>query len=143
MDALTKKKSNGTVMPQPFDTVEKYFKKFEDMFETSWSPTPLANDIMSNMSTQELDDSYVIHLQAVGMSRNDISITMDGDMIEIEGKTSGDTYIKNSVYYKFTVPNYIDTENLSARLENGILMIRAPKKNKSPTKDEGRQIEIE
>ena len=85
--------------------------------------------------------SYSIELAAPGFEKSDFNVKLDTNILTIstekkEGnETNTDKVIRSEFSYKsfkrsFTLDEKIDTENISAKYENGLLKLELPKKEK-------------
>ena len=111
-----------------------------DWFSTSWGDT----------NSYELDEEYVIEVQATGLKKSDIKVEFDNDgALHIEGKVSDKPekrrwlrreFRSSSFNRRIILPDDVDPANVSATCENGILIIRIGKK--VPEKPKLRQIEV-
>ena len=100
----------------------------------------------------ETDDQYLYELEIPGVAKEAVSVqVVDGILIISGKKKRSDAYESPKVHRKerrfgefqrsFTVPAFVDLENIKARFEDGILTIRFPKKK--ATKDESTKVDIE
>ena len=76
-----------------------------------------------------------------GMSKNDIEVTFDNNRLKISGQRKSDTY--NSHEYgkmerSFSVPRNVETDKISAKIDNGVLKVLLPKAKSSL----GRKISV-
>lgn len=122
-----------------FDSVvDRFFKEpfFSDtalsLFERD-SFTPACN-------IEELDDRYRIVAEMPGVDPDNIEIELDDYSISIKGKREEKLETKDegkqmhmvehsygSYFRSFTLPENIDSENITADYKNGILTIDIPK----------------
>ena len=83
--------------------------------------------------------SYQVELSAPGFEKADFAIKLEGNVLNIstekkeETKEENNKVIRKEFTYKgfkrsFTVDEKIDTENIAAKYENGILKLELPKK---------------
>lgn len=94
---------------------------------------------------RETEDSYKISVEIPGVPNEDVEINVDGNMLSIraerrEEKDEEGNYFKQyrSFNQSFSLPNNVDTENIEARLENGMLELTLPK-----TETQKKKIEIQ
>jgi HSP20 family protein len=96
-------------------------------------------------------DSYCVEAEIPGVDKNDLEVSVDGNMLTIRGERKmsreekeEDYIIRESEYGSFmrrlTMPEGVKTENVHASFENGILKITIPMEKKAIA---GRKIEIE
>ena len=91
------------------------------------------------VNIQELADAYQLEIAAPGLEKSDFNLNLDKNILTIstekkEVKTDEQsTFIRKEFNYSpfkrsFTVDDKIDTANISAKYENGILRVQLPKK---------------
>lgn len=103
------------------------------------------------LNVSETDQTFEISVALPGMSRDDVEIHYENDVLMISGerkwkheeKENGRRYHRvESGYGSFSrslpLPNFVDTENISAEFENGELIITAPKLKEKA----GKKIEV-
>jgi HSP20 family protein len=90
----------------------------------------------------ETEDEYKIELAAPGLDKSDFSLNLDQDLLTIEAKKEEKTeetkekYVKqefNFTSFKrtFTLPDTVNTNDINATYENGVLNISLPKKEEA------------
>lgn len=103
-----------------------------------WSPP---------VDIEETDDSYVIEAELPSVKREDVSIELVGNDLEITGEVKErerkgtlrrQTRRTGRFAYRVTLPSQVDAKKLDAKLADGVLTVRAPKSER----DQRRRIEI-
>ena len=133
----------------PFRAIDEFEKAFFN------SPAVLEREEKNIFRTdiREENGKYILEADLPGFDKNDISVDLDGDRLTVkatrhsgyESKESKDSYIRCERSYgaysrSFDVSG-IDTDNIGAKYENGVLSLTLPKKEpETPTK---RQLEIQ
>ena len=92
------------------------------------------------LNVSETDQTFEISVALPGMSRDDVEIHYENDVLTINGERkwnheeeeNGRRYHRvESGYGSFSrsmpLPNFVDAEKISAEFENGELIITAPK----------------
>ena len=123
---------------------ERMFEDFltdtMDMFRSSFK-----TDVI------EKDYEYIIEAELPGMSRDDINIELQDDLLtisaeqELEDREESENYIRKErrtgkFQRSFQIEN-IDEDEISAEFDNGILKVNLPKEE--TTSSERRTIDIE
>jgi len=150
---MTLRKKNIDWLPSLFDD---FFDS--NILEHTGSINPAIN-------VKETKNSFEVELAAPGMTKKDFDIHIDGDenmVISLEHKEENDNvnkeeckvedsdshYLRREFYYSkfqqtFLLPENSDKEKISAKIENGILLINIPKKDKKLKESITHQIEIQ
>jgi len=100
--------------------------------EHDWTP---AVDI------QEEESHYLLTADIPGVNRNDVEITLEEGVLTVKGERKSDTDVAEEGYRRrertygtflrqFNLPDTVDTANISAKAEDGVLKIAIPKQEK-------------
>lgn len=131
---------------------------FDDMFKTDWlGGTTNVNSIGTSIpavNIQETEDMFKVEVAAPGKTREDFNIELDNDVLTIsaEEKKENETTEKNGKFTRkefsysnfkraFSLPETVNSEEISASYENGVLMINLPKKEEAKVQPK-RMIQI-
>ena len=89
----------------------------------------------------ENEKEYYLTMDVPGMSKDDIEVTFDSNRLKISGQRKSDKY-DSYEYGKmeriFSVPNNVETDKISAKIDNGVLKVLLPKAKSSL----GRKISV-
>lgn len=111
------------------------------------------NDFQAAAITPPVDivedrEGITVRADLPGVSKETLSIAVDGDTLTIEGTVNlGETSQLQSVYAEVRSPQYkrsfvlsrdLDTEKVAATLVNGVLTLRVPKREQAKP----RRIEV-
>ncbi|WP_333600628.1 Hsp20/alpha crystallin family protein [Flavobacterium sp.] len=109
---------------------------------------------MPAVNIKEIDTSYSLEMAVPGKSKEDFIIEIDHNVLTVssEVKTENEQKEENGRYTRrefsyaafrraFTLPETVNTENINANYENGVLCIVLPKKQEALPKPK-RMIEI-
>ncbi|HNU35107.1 MAG TPA: Hsp20/alpha crystallin family protein [Methanomassiliicoccales archaeon] len=93
---------------------------------------------MPNVDLREEDERYLVQAELPGMTKEDVTIETDGDVLrmiaskeqEVEEKREG--YIRRErgsmrFHRQMRLPGNVDRDKIKAKLENGVLEISLPK----------------
>ena len=101
--------------------------------ESQWSP---------RVDVRETENDYTIHVDVPGVQKEDLSIdyhegtlTVSGER-RAENRQEGESLLRverlyGSFYRSFTLPKAVDTDNIKASCENGVLTLHVPKAEES------------
>lgn len=113
----------------------------EEQFASgSWTP---ACDIL------ETREAVIVRAEVPGVKRSDIEISLDNGVLTLRGTRKLEQETEERSYYRversygnfvrsFTLPRSVDSEKISAHLEDGVLEIRMPRREETKP----RQIKI-
>jgi len=123
-----------------------FFPVFNDFFgdslfnDSDWTSTPAVN-------VAEDKEGFRIEVAAPGLNKEDFRINIEKQVLEIssekESKKESDS--KNETYYRkefvyasfkrtFSLPEYADTDNITASYKDGVLYVNVPKKEEAKEK---------
>ena len=114
----------------PFDIL------FRDFFKSDGDFTPF-NSIKVNhpVDIYEANEGLNIDIACVGLTKKDIDLTIEGDILRVEYKKDNDSnhaeYIQRNIAkrafnFGWRISRRFDLTQLEAKLENGLLHLFAP-----------------
>lgn len=130
----------------PFGMVRESMRRMQDLFrDPLFEMDPIGfleagrmTQFMPDFEVRETQDGLVFVADLPGVKEDDVDITVVGNRLRINGRREfqqenrGDTwYAAERAYGNFTrtfiLPEGIQSENVDANLENGVLTIKVPK----------------
>ena len=101
----------------------------EDLTTRTWTPP---------VDIQETDDAYRIHAELPGLTKDDIQITLENNVLRLSGERKLEKDVKKENYHRiertygtfsrsFALPTQVSPEKVEAKFENGVLSIVVPK----------------
>jgi HSP20 family protein len=126
---------------------------FSDLFNTDWMLRPNATAPAINIL--ESEDGYGVELAAPGMTKEDFSVHIDDDnnlVVTMEKQEKGNSearrYLRREFSYtkfeqRMLLPQDVDREGISAKIEHGVLNISIPKLKEEEIKKAQRRIEVQ
>lgn len=105
-----------------------------------------AREFIPFVDISETPESYILHADMPGVSRENVEITVENNTLTITGKVDGGNSTAYE-YQEFELRNYkrsfvvneeVNTSDIEAKLENGVLNLVIPKSEKTKP----RKIEI-
>jgi HSP20 family protein len=97
---------------------------------------------------EETKDAYVFSLEMPGLSKKDVEVTVEGDVLTIRGEKTarreeGTELVRSEIRSTkferhFNLGGAVDADAVKARMEDGILVVTLPKKAEKV----GRKIDI-
>ena len=128
---------------------------FNDFFDNEWLER--ANTTAPAINVIESENNFRIEVAAPGMTKEDFNVTLDENqnlVISMEKKTDqkeeqkeGRFLRREFSYSKFqqtmVIPDNVDKEKISAKVEDGVLNIDLPKLTEEESKKAQKQIEVQ
>ena len=126
---------------------------FNDFFDTNFMPK--ANCTAPAINVKESDKAYTVELAAPGLKKDDFNVHINDDgnlIVKMEQKQETKEEDKNTRYLRrefsyskfeqtLILPDDVDKNKISAKVENGVLTVELPKQEETRTKV-ARQITI-
>lgn len=120
--------------PSLFEEIDRWAK---DVWDT-WTPTVHAfHRVGMPMDVYETKDGIVLKADLPGFHKEDVDISLDGDMLTIKAVSKKEklpegssSYLSERVYCEYsrslTLPFPVQTETASVTFENGLLELSLP-----------------
>ena len=140
------------IMPYNYRRIANYnpFRELEDMSRRFWND----NDVSAfRTDITEKDGTYVLEAELPGFKKEDISLDLDKDCLTITASRNSEeseedkerNFVRRERFYgsysrSFNVSG-IDTDQITAAYNDGILSVSMPKKN--PEVPAARRLEIQ
>ncbi|MBC2603678.1 Hsp20/alpha crystallin family protein [Puniceicoccus vermicola] len=113
----------------PFAGIDALLEQFGRGFRNTFSETLGTRQIPVNLYATE--DAYEVRAELPGVRKADVSVEIENAVLEIKAKRQlDDENAKSEVALvrRITVGDDVDTEQVKARLEDGILSVHLPKR---------------
>jgi len=129
---------------KPLNNEIDTFDNIIDQFFNDLSYDPRFSLINTNNVSNyynENEKEYYLTMDVPGMSKDDIEVAFDKDRLKITGQRKSDKYDSyeyGQIEKTFNVPNNVETDKISAKIDNGVLKVLLPKTKSSL----GRKITI-
>jgi len=105
-----------------------FFNLLDSVFETETANTWSGN---VNVFRKDNEDGIVMEFSVPGLTKEDLTILVDGDILRISYKTDEDksNFIK-SFERSYSIGDDLDIKKIGAKVENGVLTVTLPKDKK-------------
>jgi HSP20 family protein len=99
------------------------------------------------VNIEETEDAYVVEAEVPGVKREDVNIEIDRNELSITGEIKEQerqgilrkrTRRVGRFEYRVQLPDVVESDNIEAKLEDGVLRIRIPKSERA----QRRRIEL-
>lgn len=128
----------------PFRDMMTLREKMNRLFDETYRGKEEETDIKTGVWTPTVDihesnKNLVLTAELPGIKEEDVEVNIDGNTLSISGKREFEEETKKEDYHRiersygsffrsFTLPSYIDQENVKAEYDNGLLKVTMPKK---------------
>ena len=100
---------------------------------------PLPSPAQIKLDVRETDTAYTVHAEIPGVSKEDIHVTLDGNVVTLSAEVKqhdsqqGEKVLRSERYFgavsrSFQLPQDIDQQASKAKFENGVLSLTLAKK---------------
>ena len=126
---------SNLVRPEPFDVA------FPDFFRSLMRPMrfDLEPALDIRIDLKENDKTYTVQAEVPGVCKEDIDVTIDGNVVSIRAETKrekeekGEKMLRSERYYgaisrSFTLASDVDEKSATAKYADGVLELVLPKK---------------
>jgi len=120
----------------PYDSFEDIYQRMDQLMRSfgstidrsGWSPFPV--------DLEETDDAYIVEIDLPGVSRRDVTLEVNGRELTVHGEVKErerkgfarrQTRRTGRFHHSVALPGEVDVERIKASLDDGVLMVRAPK----------------
>jgi HSP20 family protein len=115
---------------------------FDDLFRGFFKPVRAEGRSPASikMDVTEDDKSYIVHAEIPGVNKEDIQVTIEGNLVTLGAEIKRESEQKDgqrllrteryygSVYRSFTLPSEVDEGASEAKYDKGVLELRLAKK---------------
>ena len=126
---------SNIVRSDPFDVA------FRDFFRNMLRPTrlELETEPEIRLDLKETDKAYTVHAEVPGVNKEDIDVSIDGNLVSIRAEVKrdkeekGETTLRTERFYgvasrTFTLAGEVDEKAATAKYADGVLELVLPKK---------------
>ena len=137
-------------IPSENNDVDMFRRHVNSLFDDFFSPGPTGffdTDWAPAVDIEETDKGYVVKAEMPGMNEKDISVTVENNVLTIQGEKKDErerksrdsrTIISERSYgtfrRSFTLPDSVDAGKIAAEFKDGILKVTVPAEKARETK---------
>lgn len=115
------------------------FSRLLDTFLTDLQGEEVSNrGWVPPVDIQETEDSYKLQAELPGLTKDDVSITLENNVLRLSGERKVEKDVKKESFHRvertygafsraFALPQQVNAEGVQAAFENGVLTITVPK----------------
>jgi HSP20 family protein len=131
----------------PAEELSSWHRDIDDLFGRFFGRTESSTGSwVPRIETYRKDNEYVVRLDVPGVDPKDVQVHVEGNILSISGERKTEqkgTDYQETYYGKFeravTLPQGVESDNIAARYEHGVLEIRVP----LPAQLAGRKIPVQ
>jgi HSP20 family protein len=134
-----------------FRELTRNVNSLNDFYSDQEFPELNVSSFVPDVNTREGDYAYHIDVDLPGISKDDVHVHIDNNILTISGERNTKEETKKEDYYKvesyfgkferrFTLPDDVDAENIHAESSDGVLEITVPKMAKKA--EQVKKVEI-
>lgn len=102
-----------------------------------WSPV---------IDVSETPEAVTLRLEVPGLSREQLKIAVENHTLTLRGEKTQETSSENETFHRtersfgafersFSLPSYVDSENVKASLQDGVLVVTLPRREQAKARD--------
>lgn len=137
----------------PRSTLSTFQEEMGRLIDSFFGPTGREETSLSTflppVDIEEKDKEFEISVELPGIKKDDVKISVKDNVLSISGEKKQEKKVDKENYHRiertfgkfqrsFTLPDYVDVENIDAEYKDGILNITIPKLKESISK----QVEV-
>ena len=128
----------GTARWDPFRELDQLYDRINHLWDAGASQETKAWVPLGDV--EETDDAYTLDVELPGVEQDDVVIEVNGREVTVSGEITEKersgimrrrTRRVGEFQYAVTLPGDIDADNVSARLDNGVLTVTVPKSQRA------------
>jgi len=118
---------------------EPFARLFENLFNGAQGEEEVSNqNWVPPVDIQETEEGYRLLAELPGLTRDDINITLENNVLRLSGERKFERDVKKESFHRvertygafsraFALPQQVNSEGVQASFENGVLTITVPK----------------
>jgi HSP20 family protein len=121
-------------------------RPFQSLWRSErWLPETLIPSAMPSMDIYQEKDTVVVRAELPGMAREQIEVTLAGEMLTVKGEKKKEEDVKEQNYHRHersygafvrsvSLPCGVQSDAANATLKDGVLEVRLPKTEEAKTR---------
>ncbi|MBX2951631.1 MAG: Hsp20/alpha crystallin family protein [Leadbetterella sp.] len=121
-------------------------RNYDSLFNEFFNNLPVSAAVSPSANIKETENAYAIELAIPGFTKDNFKIEVHDRTLNVSSVSQADSeekkenYIRkefsyNSFSRSFRLPRAVDTDQISATYENGVLNLELPKKEEAKVKE--------
>jgi HSP20 family protein len=145
MNYLSRQRPSGAIFSLP-----RELDRFMEDTLGPWGRGESLRQWFPVTDVSETPESLTLRLEVPGLSRDALKIAVENNTLTVRGEKSQETSSEDETFHRtersfgsfersFTLPPYVDTDNVKATLQDGVLTVTLPRREEA----KAREISIE
>jgi HSP20 family protein len=146
MNNVTRYRPLNSVFAMPRDLS----RLMDDVFGGNWEIGENLRQWLPATDVSETPEAVTLRLEVPGLTRDQIRIAVENNTLTVRGEKTQETSSENETFRRtersfgsfersFSLPAYVDTDNVQASLQDGVLSVTLPRREET----KAREIQIE
>lgn len=117
---------------------DPFFRLFDTFFSDAQGEDVANRSWMPPVDIQETEDGYRLTAELPGLTKEDINITLENNVLRLSGERKFQKDVKKENYHRiersygtfsrsFVLPQQVNSDKVEAAFENGLLTLTVPK----------------
>lgn len=140
MDLVRRRNQTPTTGMGTFDRLRDEINRLFDIDRFGGEePSLFDRQLAPRMDVEETDNEVHVNCELPGVKKDDLDISVAGNLLTISGEKKGSDEKKDRNYYRretwegnfqrsITLPDSVDPDNVKAEMKDGVLTVRFPKR---------------
>jgi len=118
----------------------------DDVFGGGWDTGENLRQWLPATDVSETPESVTLRLEVPGLTRDQIKIAVENNVLTVRGEKTQETSSENEAFRRtersfgsfersFSLPAYVDTDNVQASLQDGVLSIALPRREETKARE--------
>lgn len=121
-------------------------RMMDDVFGGGWDAGENLRQWLPATDISETPEAVTMRLEVPGLSRDQIRIAVENNVLTVRGEKTQETSSENESFRRtersfgsfersFSLPAYVDSDNVQASLQDGILSITLPRREETKARE--------
>lgn len=126
---------------EPWSLLNQLQREMDTLMRRDADTTSPVSDWTPAVDIRETETGYTIHADVPGVKAEDIDINMENNVLTISGQRETETTetregykrverVRGKFHRRFSLPDSVDSERITAKTTNGVLEVNIPKQPK-------------
>lgn len=126
---------------EPWSLLNQLQREMDNLIRRDGDTTSPVSDWTPAVDIAETENAFVLHADVPGVKTEDIEINMENNVLTLSGQRDYQNAeekngfkrverVRGKFYRRFSLPDSVDGEKISAKTANGVLEITIPKQAK-------------